>query len=353
MEQTTGEERAPQAVGELGERVVLGRILARLSAARTATVGPGDDCAVLSTPTGSETVITTDTMIEGPDLRLAWHDGFSLGWKLMATNLSDVAAMGAQPTAVTLALAVPAHTETNLLEDIAIGADAACAALAPGCGVVGGDLGTSPVLMAAVTALGIVPIGQSVLRSGARAGDVVAYCGDLGLAGLGLSLLFREAATPAGVAESAEVGRLWSEHAELMAAQLAPTPPIPLGVAAREHGATAMMDVSDGLALDAHRLARASDARVALNSDLLLGAFGEQHGYRVSVDAMLFGGEDHGLLATFPAGHALPAGFHRIGSVEANAQDQADAAHSLTLDGAPVEVKGWDPYAGFTLPERA
>lgn len=333
-------------VGQAGEKQVLARVLGRLSNAETASLGPGDDCAVLVTGAGSDTVVTTDTMIEGPDFRLAWHSGFELGWKLAATNLSDVAAMGAVPTALTLALAVPQPTPVSLLEDIAEGVDAACRTLAPGCGVVGGDLGTAPVIMAAVTALGRVPSGTAVTRSGAREGDTVAYGGELGLAGLGLSLLFRDASDD-GVAHSRTLAALWQQHPEMLAAQLAPTPPIPLGVTAAHVGATSMMDVSDGLSLDAARLAKASGVSIGFDSVDLSAGFGLQHGVEVPIDAMLQGGEDHGLLATFPPGVSMPEGFHAIGRVLGARPDPA-----LFLDGRPYAPTGWDPFAPIAISRR-
>ncbi|MBP1324941.1 thiamine-monophosphate kinase [Leucobacter exalbidus] len=334
-------------VGQLGERGVLARILAQLTAAHAATLGPGDDCAVIGDRPGFDTVITTDTMIEGPDFRLPWHAGFELGWKLAATNLSDVAAMGATPTALTLSLAVPQGTEVAFLEQIAEGLDAACRTLAPGCGVVGGDLGTAPVIMAAVTALGQVAHETAVTRSGASEGDIVAYAGELGLAGLGLSLLFSHAADD-GVAHSRTLNELWAEHPELLSAQLAPAPPIPLGPIAAAAGATAMMDVSDGLALDGARLARASDVALHLDGAALTTHFGTQYGLEVPVTAMLEGGEDHGLLTTFPAATALPVGFHQIGRVGHRAAGDPE----LLLNGTPYAARGWDPFAPIALNRR-
>lgn len=321
-------------MGELGESGVLGRVLARLGEARAAALGPGDDCAVLRVR--GDAVVTTDTMVEGPDFRMAWHDGFELGWKLAATNLSDVAAMGAVPTALTVALAVPHDTPIGLLERIAEGLDAACRSLAPGCGVIGGDLGRAPVVTAAVTAIGELEGRAPVVRSGARPGDAVAYAGELGLAGLGLSLLFSEAADADGVAHDRTLGDLWARHPEALAAQLAPAPPIPLGPTAARAGATAMMDVSDSLSIDAGRLARASGVRVRLDTERLEAGFGSQQGVRVPVEAMLTGGEDHGLLATFPGDTELPRGFSVIGAVVEGS--------GVLLDGAMLEPRGWDPY---------
>lgn len=312
------------------------RVLAQLNQVEAAVLGPGDDCAVMRLR--GELVVTSDTMIEGPDFRRAWHSGFELGWKLAATNLSDVAAMGARPVGLTVSLAVPRDTPVLLLEEIAAGLTAACETMAPGCGVVGGDLGTAAVITAAVTALGDMEGRAAVTRSNAKPGDQVAYAGDLGLAGLGLSALFAEACDD-GVAHSRTLADLWEKYPAALAAQLAPTPPIPLGIVAAG-AATAMMDVSDSLSLDAERLAEASGVSIQLDSAMLTESFGAQEGVVVPLAAMLTGGEDHGLLATFPADAALPAGFYPIGAVS----EAGGPGAQLCLDGSPYEAKGWDPY---------
>lgn len=332
-------------VSDAGESGVLRRVLAQLRPAQAAKVGPGDDSAVLGIE--GDLVVTSDTMIEGPDFRMKWHGdaaagtGFDLGWKLAATNLSDIAAMGATPVGLTMSLACPKHTRLDLLEGIARGLDAACAELAPGSGVVGGDLGTAPVLIAAVTALGETHGRRPVLRSGAKPGDTVTYCGDLGLAGLGLALLFREAD---GIANSRVLRALRERYPVALAAQLAPTPPIRAGVTAAAAGATAMMDVSDGLSLDAARMAEASSAVIGLDSARLMTAFGEQRGQQVTLDSMLTGGEDHGLLATFSPGMKPPTGFEAIGEVADARNDHA----LVLLDGEPFEPRGWDPYGAVS-----
>lgn len=337
MKSNTGASAAP-TVGELGERGVLRRVLAQLAPADAAVVGPGDDAAVLGVV--GQLVVTSDTMIEGPDFRRAWHSGAELGWKLAATNLSDVAAMGARPIGLTVALACPQDTPVELLEQIAGGLTAACRELAPGCGVVGGDLGTAPVLMVSVTALGDMEGRAPVLRSGAHPGDTVAYIGELGLAGLGLALLFRDATDAGGEAHARTIAALRTRHSAAISAQLTPRPPLAGGVQAALAGATAMMDVSDGLSLDAARLAEASGVTVAFDGSLLDAAFGEQQGQSVSLEAMLTGGEDHGLLATFPGGSVLPPGFVPIGEVR---DPRHDAAWVL-LDEDPFAPRGWDPY---------
>lgn len=334
-------------VGEAGESGVLRRVLAQLRPAAAASVGPGDDSAVLGLQ--GDLVVSSDTMVEGPDFRLGWHGssaagtGFKLGWKLAATNLSDIAAMGAAPIGLTVSIACPPETQLELLEGISGGLDAACAALAPGCGIVGGDLGTAPALFAAVTALGDMQGREPVLRSGAAPGDIIAYCGDLGLAGLGLTLLFRDAADAGGSARAEALPSLCERHPAAIDAQLAPTPPVLSGPAASIAGATAMMDVSDGLSLDAARIGDASDVTLSLDSERLTRSFGTQRGESVTLRMMLTGGEDHGLLATFPPGASLPEGFHRIGEV---LDPRSDGACVL-LDREPFEPEGWDPYGAL------
>jgi thiamine-monophosphate kinase len=318
-----------ETLGGIGEAAALARIFPRLPAATRAIVGPGDDAAVLTAPDG-RFVVTTDMMIHGPDFRLAWSTAHDLGWKAAATNLSDVAAMGAVPTALVVALAAPAATTVEFLEELADGLRDGCEAMAPGCGVVGGDLSVSSTLTIAVTAFGDLEGRPPVLRSGARAGDVVAVSGPIGAAAHGLRLLFDGAVVEQ--APDAELARtLRTKHPDV-SAQLAPTPPIADGRLAALAGATAMIDLSDGLALDARRVAVASG--VAL--DVSLSAVG-------STEALV-GGEDHSLLATFPAGTALPGTFRAVGNVSAAGPEGA----RLLVDGHPFEARGgWDPYEGW------
>ena len=316
--------RVSETLGELGEAAVLRRIFPRLPHAAVALIGPGDDAAVLAAPDGRY-VVTTDTMVHGPDFRLAWSTPHDLGWKAAATNLSDIAAMGAVPTALVIAVAAPPDTPVSMLEGLADGLRDACAELAPGCGVVGGDLSVSATLVIAVTAFGDLQGRDAVLRSGARVGDTVAVSGTLGLAAQGLALLFERALDEEGAPDAARARDLRAEFPAALDAQLTPRPPLADGIAAAASGATSMLDLSDGLALDARRLAEASG--VAL--DLSASAVGSA--------SALAGGEDHALLATFPATAVLPGGFRRIGVVREGS--------GLLVDGREFgERGGWDPY---------
>lgn len=312
-------------LGDVTEGRVLQAILSRTSTSPYALVGPGDDAAVIATPSGS-VVATTDTLVQGPDFRLAWSSAYDLGWKAAAVNLADIAAMGARPTALLVALAVPRDVRLSFVEHLADGFREACAALAPGCAVVGGDLAVSDVLTIAVTALGDLEGRGPVTRSGARPGNIVAVAGELGHAAQGLSVLFgrfRDGDLPVAV----DVTKLEAGESAALSAQLRPSPPIGLGSVAATAGATAMMDVSDGLALDARRMAAASGVTIALDR-AALGA---------DAELAIAGGEDHALLATFPEG-ILPPGFRPIGRVVPRGEE------GLLCDGLPVDPSGWDPY---------
>ncbi|KRB38089.1 thiamine-phosphate kinase [Microbacterium sp. Root180] len=312
-------------IADLSEGAILRRILEQLAASR-AEVGPGDDAAVLAAPDG-RVVATVDTLVHGPDFRLAWSSAFDLGWKGAAVNLADVAAMGARPTALLVALAMPEATRLSFVEGLAAGLRAACDALAPGCAVEGGDLTVSDTLTIAVTALGSLEGRPAVRRSGARPGDVVAVAGDLGRAARGLGILFSRFTDAAGAPVPVDESLLDPTELADLAVQLRPSPPLALGPVAADAGATAMMDVSDGLVLDASRLAAASGVCVAIDSASL----------GPDPASALTGGEDHALLATFPAD--LPEGFRRIGRVVER------GAHPVLVDGRPHDGRGgWDPY---------
>lgn len=315
----------------VGETGTLRRIFPRLPQSSATIIGPGDDAALLAAPDGRY-VVTTDMMIVGPDFRWAWSTPEDVGWKAAASNLADVAAMGAVPTALVVAVAAPFDTLVSDLEAFADGLRTACESLAPGCGVVGGDLSVSDTFTVAVTAFGDLEGRTPVLRSGARAGDVVALAGTLGLAARGLRALFTDAVDADGNPD-AQLAAVVAARVPEVAVQRRPSPPIQAGVAAAMSRATAMLDVSDGLALDAGRIAEASGVRIDLYTD----ALGDDPALALS------GGEDHALLACFSPEGAVPQPFRVIGKVLA-----ADGEARLSVDGRPYGgERGWDPYSGW------
>ena len=317
-----------ETVAQVGENEALKRTIARLNSSEHALIGPGDDSAVISAPDGRFTV-TTDTLIEGHDFKLDWSTGYDLGWKAVASNLADVAAMGAVPTALVVALSVPGTTPVSWLEHFADGLKAACLALAPGCGVVGGDLAASEQVMISVAAHGSLEGREPVLRSGAQVGDIVAVAGTLGRAAAGLALL-----------ESGNRDAI-SAYDDLVNIQRRPNPPIQAGVAAANAGATSMLDLSDGLARDAARIAKASSVTIQIDPMHLQGfeAVLEESARAIEAnpsDWVIGGGEDHSLLATFPAGATMPRAFKPIGVV----LPQGPAP--VMLGAQPLPERGWD-----------
>ncbi|SOD93037.1 thiamine-phosphate kinase [Blastococcus haudaquaticus] len=320
----------------VGEFAVIDRVLAQAGTARAAQVGPGDDAAVLRTP-DRRVVATTDVLVEGRHFRRDWSSAEDIGHKAAAANLADVAAMGGVATALLVGLACPASTQTAWLEGVAAGLAAECAPL--GAAVVGGDLvaaaADSESVVLSVTALGDLGGRAPVLRSGARPGDVVALAGRLGWSACGLSVLRRGFSSPIAV----------------VAAHRRPTPPYAAGPGAAEAGATAMCDVSDGLLADLGHIARDSGVLADLDREALVRACLEpagplqQVGSALGTDPLawvLTGGEDHALVATFPARTPLPVGWTPIGRVRkgrttgvlVDGQPAADVVQAVGAEGS-------------------
>ncbi|MBO3093891.1 thiamine-phosphate kinase [Cellulomonas dongxiuzhuiae] len=317
-------------VADLAEQDLLDRIFPHLPVGSRTLVPPGDDAAVVLAPDGRY-VVTCDVLVEDVHFRRRWSTGEDVGRRAAVQNLADVAAMGARPVALVVGLVVPGATAVAWVEGLARGLGDACRPL--DVGVVGGDLSSGPVVVVSVTAHGDLEGRAPVRRSGARVGDVVAHAGRRGWSAAGLDLL------TAGRGDVAP---------ELTAAYRAPEAPLAAGPAAALGGATAMLDVSDGLLRDAARLARASG--VTLDLDAPLQAFAQDAAVLAgAADALggadlerwlLTGGEDHGLLATFPPDAPLPEPFRRVGSVSRRSD------HPVLVAGAPPRVvaTGWDHF---------
>lgn len=321
-----------ETISSLGENESLKRTIVRLNISEHALVGPGDDSAVISAPDG-RFVVTTDTMVEEHDFKLAWSSGYDLGWKAVASNIADVAAMGAVPTSLVVAVTAPGSTQVSWLESFADGLRDACEQLAPGCGVVGGDLASSDQVMISVAAHGSLEGREPVLRSGAQVGDVVAVAGTLGRATAGLALL------QSGNNDAISAYDNWVNI------QRRPQPPITAGVEAAIAGATAMLDLSDGLAKDAARISKASDVTIQIDPLMLQGFEAVLEEAARAIDAnekdwVIGGGEDHSLLATFPSDAQIPRAFKAIGVV-------LPAGPSPVMLGAhALPEKGWDSVTG-------
>ena len=163
---------------ELGEKESLKRALAPLKATAFAIIGSGDDAALLKAPDGNY-LVSTDTMIENHDFRLDFSSAFDLGGKAIATNYSDIAAMGGMPTAAVVAISVRAETDIDWLTEFVRGLQQASETLAPGSGIVGGDLATSEQGFISVTAFGDLDGLKPLVRSNAQPGDGLFFHGNL------------------------------------------------------------------------------------------------------------------------------------------------------------------------------
>jgi thiamine-monophosphate kinase len=294
----------------MGEFVAIARLASRLGPGPVGETWIGDDAAVVGAPPGGLLLLCADTVVEGvhADLSLTGLD--DLGWKAVAANVSDIAAMGGVPAHCVVTVAGPASVDLDLLYE-GIGAAAARWA----CPVVGGDLVSSPVLVVTVAMTGVVD-GSPVLRSGARPGDGVWVTGPLGAAAAGLRLLRSGGSVPAA----------------LRAAHARPAALISEGMAARRAGATAMIDVSDGFGADLGHILDAS------------GVGAELAGLPVAAGATpaeaLGGGEDYQLVFTAPHGAGVPAAFAGMRVPVRVGRIVTDPARR-TLDGAPLGADGW------------
>ncbi|MFW6776211.1 thiamine-phosphate kinase [Nocardioides sp. CPCC 205120] len=320
----TGADTPLSAVGEFG---VVEAVVSRLRSNDDVLVGPGDDAAVLRIRRG-HAVVSTDLLVEDRHFRRDWCSAADVGHRAAAQNLSDVNAMGGRATSLTLGLALPEDLPLRWVEEFT-DAFVAEAGLV-GAVVVGGDVTRADAVVVAVTVLGSVA-QRPVLRSGARPDDVVALCGRQGWAAAGLTVL----------------GRGFRSPRVLVEAYRRPEPPYDAGPAAAEAGATAMVDVSDGLLADLGHVAVASGVRIDLDTAALdvaepLHAVGSALGAD-PLGFVLTGGDDHALVATFPADAALPDGWTVVGRV--HEQDPAAPLAPVTVDGvAPEGPTGWQHF---------
>ena len=399
-------------------------------------VGPGDDCAVLAEPApGQRTVVTTDTLVEDQDFMNLWpggiaqtseagefnleparSSGYDVGRKAATQNLADVAAMGARPASLFISLSLPGSTPYGWIDGFAHGiVDGINACGATECVIGGGDIGDSTEMSVTVTALGYTD--RAVLRSGARPGDTIALAGRTAWSDAGLRLLLNPLSLPAtallraiATGQEAEavlgtVSRAWAqqqpegagalpeglielartlspeEAAHMIAvceravdSQHHPVSPIPAGEVARQHKASSMLDLSDGLVKDAGRVAAASGVQMRLDRAAvdafaepllplarLLLAIGERNEAGESPASLartfvLVGGEDHGLLATFPG--EVPEEFVPLGTCVADAPERGLSAElygserrhdtvtgaAVVMDGRSLDGMGWEHY---------
>lgn len=277
-------------------------------------LGIGDDCALLRPAPGHEICVTTDFSLENAHFRRDWHPPQSAGHRCLARGLSDLAAMGADPLAVFLSLALPARTPAAWVDEFLDGLFAlANKYRVP---LAGGDTAQSPsgLISADIVAVGQVPGDAALLRSGARAGDILYVTGALGGAAAELESLAR------APHESRSITQAVSGHPHLY-----PEPRLAVGRRLRALAHSAV-DVSDGLSTDLAHLCDESHLSAVIDETALpihpLAFASDARGGTPSALALaLHGGEDYELLFTAPASARVPrfiAGVptHRIGTMQ-------------------------------------
>jgi thiamine-monophosphate kinase len=298
-------------------------------AASDVVVGPGDDAAVVRSGSG-ELVLTTDAMVEGVHFRRELTTPRDLGYKALAVNVSDVAAMAASPRFAVCALTLSTAVETSWVVELAAGMRECAEEFA--LSIVGGNLSSGDAVSLVVTVTGEVAPGRAVRRNGARPGERLVVTGRLGGAAAGLR-----------VAEQ----RSWSEEErDALHRFMRPTPRVGEAAVLAAQGASSMIDVSDGLAIDLSRLCRESGvgARIELAALPAHPAATE--------DEVLGGGEDYQLLATLPSERAvhdaraqLDEGFG-VSLADIGVIIEGEGLVAVGADGAErsLAIEGWDHF---------
>jgi len=284
-------------------------------------VGPGDDCAVLRLR--GDLAVSTDAMVEGVHFRRDWSAPRDIGRKAVASSVADLEADGARPVGIVIALVLSDAVDEAWVTALRDGIREECERA--GVSLVGGDLSRGPVVVITCTVLGDLDGRPPVTRAGARPGQVVAVRGRLGLAQAGLAVFTRGFRSPAAAVNAHRV----------------PEPPYGQGVVAALAGASAMVDVSDGLVADLEHIAAASGIGIDIDAAALPVGEPQQAvaaalGRSDPLAFVLGGGDDHALAATF-APDAVPAGWQVIGRVT-----RGDA---VTVDGQVWDGShGWDHF---------
>ena len=297
MVQPTRTELA--ALGEFG---LIDRLAAGVTRYHPQTLkGIGDDAAVIKISDKEVMVVTTDLLAEGIHFDLAYAPLKHLGYKAVAVNLSDIAAMNAAPRQITVSIAISNRFSVEAIDELYAGINAACEAYKVD--LVGGDTTSSRAgLVISVTAMGVAAPDKIAYRSGAKPGEVLCVTGDLGAAYMGLQILEREKRE---FVENPEMKPKLTGSDYLIGRQLKPEARMDVIYELAELGIapTAMIDVSDGLASEALHLSRQSGVGIALYEDTIpidnQTALAASDFGLVGTTCALNGGEDYELLMTF------------------------------------------------------
>ncbi|MFA5890096.1 MAG: thiamine-phosphate kinase [Actinomycetota bacterium] len=325
-------------LSSIGEFGLIRRLVGRLDPAVGVIVGPGDDAAVLA-PRPGFVLATTDMLVEGVHFDLRFSGPADVGFKALAVNVSDVAAMGGSPWWATVALGVPAGTPVEVLEGIYDGL--AEAARAYGVAVAGGDTVIAPALILSVSMTGTAGPHPPVCRDGARAGDVICVTGDVGAASAGLTLLRAAATDP-------DARALLKRYPGLAVAHRRARARVAAGRAAAEFGATAMIDVSDGIWADVGHICERSGLGAVINEAAVPIASGvAEVAERLSCkswELALGGGDDYELVIVLPES-AVPNLAGALGEVALTVIGRMQEGSGVALvGGSKIPSFGWDHF---------
>ena len=289
-------------VGDLGEFSLIDRLVeqAGLASNELVTISSGDDAAEFIAK--APVLVSVDMLVEKRHFRRDWSSAMDVGRRAAVASLSDISAMGGTSVGLVVAFAAPGDLPASW--PVQCTAGLAQEAQVEGACIIGGDITAAQEIVLSVTALGLAPGGGAVRRSGAQPGNIVAVAGRLGWAAAGLALLMRGFRAPKAVVDAhrfPEVDYSW-------------------GPSAAAAGATAMIDVSDGLVADLRHVAQASGVRIELNVSALTvpdELVSVASAFNVDpLEWITSGGDDHAIVATFDAKAKLPNGFVRIGQVD-------------------------------------
>jgi len=301
--------------------------------ARAAIVkGIGDDCAVLRLPAGHETLVTTDFSLEGIHFRRDWHPPGSVGHRCLARGLSDIAAMGGEPVAAFLSLALPHDLPQSWVRGFLRGlvtlAERHVVTLA------GGDTAESPSgVLADIVVVGAVQKGKAILRSEARPGDRIYVSGELGGSA---AAIFEMRAKPRKKLNP----RDYSRH-------FYPEPRIALGRVLREKKlATAMIDTSDGLSTDLAHICEESGVGAEIEAELIPRARVGRPAHEVDLDLALHGGEDYELLFTVRPGKRVPSPIGDVAMTQIGMITRARGVFIRNANGVvrKLDPRGWEHF---------
>jgi thiamine-monophosphate kinase len=295
-------------------------------------IGIGDDCAVLRIPRAHEVLITTDFSLEGVHFRRLWHPAESVGHRCLARGLSDIAAMGGEPRAAFVSLALPGKLPQRWVDGFYRGLLKLAAEY--GVGLAGGDTAQSPGgVLADIVVLGSVPRGKAVLRSGARPGDGIYVTGKLGAAAATLKMLFF-------AGKKIRPGDF--------PAHFYPRPRVQVGSFLRRNEvASAMIDISDGLSTDLGHLCDESGVGAEIEQSAIPVAAIGKPARPVDVSFALHGGDDYELLFTARRGRRVPS---RIAGVAIRRIGEVTRGKGIFLKDGGVKrafpARGWEHFGG-------